>query len=216
MTFQCFFICALSLFCLQTNDYSVFAKAKIHSVNYLAWVNRDQSISIKASGKLVQHIINKELSGDGGISDLIFLDFDGDGYKDLVIEYLSNVPGISDLLIYDHVNNRFSKVKDFSKYPAPIRIPNSHIYYSYHRSGCADSDWDSDLFKIVNEKATTIGTISGRDCDEVEKGIFVYCCRQSGKQLIKKMSLQKLNNYKDTKWGLIADYWKHNYKKFQQ
>gem|GEM_PF-5245252 len=34
--------------------------------------------------------------------------------------------------------------------PPPQRINGTHYFYSYHKSGCADMDWDSDLFYIHN------------------------------------------------------------------
>jgi hypothetical protein len=208
-------LCVVTLIPLQQGDYSHALNAKINGINYKAILNKDESVAIKINGKIVQSIPYNALTAFGSIFNLTFVDFDKDGYKDLLIEYTNNTPGICDLWLYNSVNKRFIRVKGFSDYPAPIRILHSHVYYSYHHSGCADQDWDSDLFKIKNNKAVTIGTISGRDCGEDETGIFVYRCGRSGKQLVKKMSIQKLNNYKDTKWGLIADYWNHNYKKFQ-
>jgi hypothetical protein len=40
----------------------------------------------------------------------MFVDFNGDGYKDILIDYMTNIPGIRDLLLYDITNKTFKKV----------------------------------------------------------------------------------------------------------
>jgi hypothetical protein len=208
------FICFLLFLPAPQNNYVLTAKGKINGIYYKAVLNQDQSISIKANRKLVQQISNKDISLSGSIASLTFLDFDKDGYQDLLIRYFSNVPGMCDLFIYDKTNKHFIKINEFYKYPAAIKIPRQAVYYSYHRSGCADEDWDSDLFKIDNYKTITIGTISGRDCGDDETGVFIYGYNRLGKRLVNKMPIDEINNYYDTKWGFIAYYWKHNYAKF--
>ncbi|RZL18590.1 MAG: hypothetical protein EOO96_26960 [Pedobacter sp.] len=82
----------------------------------------------------------------------LFVDYNGDGYKDILIEYMTNIPGVKDLLLYDVANKTFKKVLDFQDYPSTQRLVHTKYYYSYHRSGCADLNWDSDLFYIENYK----------------------------------------------------------------
>jgi hypothetical protein len=204
------------LFPKQTpQNYTQYTTAKVDGVFYKAIVNKDLSVSIVLQdGKTVCHIESKDLDFDG-IEQLEFTDFNGDGYKDLFIIHQSNVPDIRELLLYSKHLKRFVKVNRFSNYQDPKRIPNTTFYYSYHRSGCADFDWDSDLFTIVNFKIVKIGNISGRACeDDKNKGIFVYRMGNHKKMFVKRFSIQEIGNYKDTKWGFIEDYWKKNYKKF--
>eukprot|EP01132_Coremiostelium_polycephalum_P020907 gene20907-24848_t len=96
--------------------------------------------------------------------DFEFKDFNGDGYKDIIIHYRTNVPGIEDLLLYAADEKTFKEVLDFQSFPAPEKIKGTDYYYSYHRSGCADMNWTSDLFYIKNYKAIRIGTIEGYEC----------------------------------------------------
>lgn len=98
-----------------------------------------------------------------------FKDFNGDGYTDIIIRHLTNVPAIYELALYNSTKRKFILVQDFSNFPAPEKITNSNFYYSYHRSGCADANWDSDLFKIENNKAVRYGNIQGLGCEGEEK-----------------------------------------------
>src|SRR5690606_22364203 len=79
-----------------------------------------------------------------------FLDFNSDSLSDIVITRLSNVPGIQDLLLFDKTKMSFTMVGGFDKFPDPKPIHGTNYFYSYHRSGCADNFWESDLFYIDN------------------------------------------------------------------
>ncbi|MEM9526264.1 MAG: hypothetical protein AAGA31_06620, partial [Bacteroidota bacterium] len=45
------------------------------------------------------------------------IDFNHDGYKDLKYKYLTNVPGVDKLLLFDTISNVFREVDNFSKFP---------------------------------------------------------------------------------------------------
>ncbi|MFD1257473.1 hypothetical protein ACFQ3S_11760 [Mucilaginibacter terrae] len=145
-----------------------------------------------------------------------FVDFNNDGYKDILIEYMTNVPGITDVLIYDKDNHTFKKVIDLQKFPGSKRIPHSNYYYSYHRSGCADMNWDSDLFYIKNYRTIRIGNISGRQChdERFKDGIYINQIVGDKKIKIVELPINTIKNYKDYKWGFINQYWKRNYREF--
>lgn len=176
--------------------------------------NRDWSISIiKPNGKTVLHLNSSDYC-DEGFEKFKFVDFNRDGYKDLFIEHMSNVPGRCDLLLYDSRIKKFVPVKDFPDYPDPQKLKGTHLYYSYHRSGCADSNWDSDLFQIINNKIIKIGNISGLNCGEKEIGVFISKIQGSKEQLIKKYPISEIEKYKNYKWGFIKRYWERNYRKF--
>jgi hypothetical protein len=185
--------------------------AKVNAILYKAiYKNTDLSVSIvNPNGKIINHI------DAGSVWTLKFMDFNGDGYEDLFIEYISNTPGDNDLLLYNKEVRRFIKVEDFGRFSSASRLRNSGLYYSYHRSGCADLNWDSDLFKIVNYKAIKIGNISGLGCEVDDKtGIFISKVHGTKEQLIKKYPISEINKYKNYKWGFIKGYWKRNYRKF--
>jgi len=131
---------------------------------------------------------------------------------------MANVPGIADLIVYDIKNQKFVQVENFSKFPDSRPITETKYFYSYHRSGCADMDWDSDLFYIENFKTIKIGNISGRECENtiVKDGIYIYSITGENKKLIKTMPIGTINKYKDYKWGFIKDYWSKNYKLFEK
>ncbi|WP_130733620.1 hypothetical protein [Flavobacterium sp. J27] len=140
-------------------------------------------------------------------------DFNEDGFMDIQIDYITNVPGINDILLFDTINLNFRLVKDFDYYPYAIKIQGTEYYYSYHRAGCADLNWESDLFYIQNFECFKIGNISGRGCDGEERnGIIISKIKGN-----KKMELEYIKRdvgYYGDKWESIDNYWKKNYKKF--
>lgn len=193
----------------QEDTYKT-TKARVDGVLYRAiYKASDLSISIVSrdgEANLIQH-------PDYGLSSFKFIDFNGDNYNDLLIEYMSNVPGVCELALYDRQTKKFVLVDNFSEYPDPQKLKGTALYYSYHRSGCADSDWDSDLFKIINNKVVKIGNISGRGCNERAE-IIISKTVNSKKLPIKIYPIGVVENYKNYKWGFIEQYWKRNYRKF--
>jgi hypothetical protein len=147
--------------------------------------------------------------------DFEFLDFNGDSLDDILVHPLTNVPAIQDLLLFDKTKSSFVMVRGFDKFPDPKPIQGTDYYYSYHRSGCADNFWDSDLFYIDNFETHLLGNISGNEC-EGEKGIVVSKVIKGEKRTVDKFAVDVLEKYDAHKWGFIADYWKKNYSKFTQ
>ena len=142
-------------------------------------------------------------------------DFDGDGNKDIFLNKGGNTPERYDLLVFVSAN-RYRKVEGFDFFPAPIPIKTTKYYYSYHKSGCADMNWDSDLFYLQGFKAIRIGNISGRQCENsaVKDGVYINKVRGEKKTLVKTLPVDTLAKYKDYKWGFIENYWIKNYKQF--
>ncbi len=145
-----------------------------------------------------------------------FLDFNQDGFSDIIISYTTNVPAIKDLLLFDKSSNTFHKVLNFPDFPASEPISGTEYYYSYHRSGCADMNWDSDLFYINNYTAKRIGNIEGHGCDNRDKkdGIYVHKIIKQKEVLISTFPIDTITKYENSKWGFIQDYWTKNYSKF--
>jgi hypothetical protein len=109
-------------------------------------------------------------------------------------------------------------VQHFFDFPAAERIPATHYYYSYHHSGCADQNWDSDLFYIRDFQAVRLGNISGVGCptDDRQKGaIYVHKIRDSNQILVKKIPISIISRYRKNKWGFIKQYWHKNYALFR-
>ena len=145
-----------------------------------------------------------------------FVDFDQDGYKDILFDYHTNVPSIQSLVLYDKKTRTFRLVADFDAYPAAQLLKNKRFYYSYHRSGCADMNWDSDLFYIKDFKTYRIGTISGRECgdQEPEDGIYIYTVKDDKETLLETLPIATIKQYKEYKWGFIEQYWNIHFRSF--
>ena len=144
-----------------------------------------------------------------------FEDFDNDGVLDIRLYQITNVGGISELIMFDSINSIFKPIINFDNFPEPTKIKNSNLWFSYHRSGCADINWGSELFKIENFKAIEIGKIKGIGCEnEAENGIFIYKINEE-KETRVYYEKRKPGYYAD-KWDFIEKYWSNNYEKFQQ
>jgi hypothetical protein len=189
-------------------DSDSVAVAKVDGKIYKAVYNSNGALSIyDSNGKTVLFVKSKNLYLEG-FWRVKFEDFDGDGFKDIILDYYSNVADRSDLILYDKNHKRFVLIKDFPDYPASIKLKGTNLFYSYHRSGCADYNWDSDLFKIVNFKIIRIGNISGEECVDPprKKGIYISKVKNKKEKLIKRLPIETQFDYKDGKWDLIAWY----------
>jgi hypothetical protein len=184
--------------------------AKIKGEFYIAFYKTDD----------VLYVVNSKgdtvLKASDLYSNFEFDDFNADGFKDIRIHYMSNVPVVQDLLLFDKTERKFKLVDDFSSFPDPNPIKGTKYYYSYHRSGCADMNWDSDLFYLASFKAIRIGNISGYECEnrDIKNGIYIRKIKGDQKTLQKTIPINILEKYKDYKWGFIKDYWTKNYKRF--
>lgn len=165
----------------------------------------------------ILYILNSKgdtvLNKASGFFKFKFDDFNDDALNDLVVLLNTNVPGIHDLFLFDSTKMNFIEVKNFGSFPSPEPIPGTKYYFSYHRSGCADNLWDSDLFSINNFETQLLGNISGNEC-EGKKGIVVSRITKNKKKVVDTFTLDTLDAYDARKWGFIADYWTKNYSKF--
>ena len=142
-----------------------------------------------------------------------FIDFNDDGFDDILFHYITNVPDINDLALFDSTKNKFIIVKGFDNYPASIKLKGTDFYYSYHRSGCADANWESDLFYIKNFKTFRIGNISGIGCENGEKtGIYISKVENDTLLLIEEV--QRGSGFFEGKWEFIKEYWSKNFETF--
>ena len=104
-----------------------------------------------------------------------FEDFNKDGYKDIYLDKGGNTPERFDLLLNVPTTKSFRQVRDFEKFPAPENLIGTKYFYSYHKSGCADMNWDSDLFYIKDFKTIRVANISGRECGNsgIKDGLYI-------------------------------------------
>jgi hypothetical protein len=155
-----------------------------------------------------------------GLSNLEFPDFDKDGYRDIMLTYMGNNFSY-DLYLFDKTNNAFRFVEGFDRFPYPQQLKtNSKYYFSYHRAGCADNNWVSDLFLIENFRTIHLGKIYGKGCDadieEEPQSIEIYKIIDNTEDkpvLIAKIPYLKNIPVFMGKWDFIKRYWEKNYLK---
>jgi len=156
-----------------------------------------------------------------GLAFIDFPDFNNDGYADILIDYLGNNSTYF-LYLFDPITKHFKSIDGYMKYPDAVQLKaNSKYYYSYHRAGCADMNWVSDLFKIVNFKIIQVGHIYGKGCEfEVKENpqvIEIYKVTNNNEKkgkLIKKLPYLKYIGDSGDKWDFIKSYWNKNFQKF--
>jgi hypothetical protein len=207
----------VSIYCFAKNHDTIrfISTSKIDGVKYQAVGYSSGMIVIEtAGGKVVLSLKRSEQFDFGNFGIFQFIDFNHDGFKDILIPYITNALGICDLLLYNKHAHTFTQVRNFYLFPSAVHIPHSKYYYSYHRSGCADSNWDSDLFKIVSFKTIGIGNIKALKCGGKE-GIFITKIKGNTVKPHKQLPISTINHHKRYKWGFIREYWMHHYKEFK-
>ncbi len=183
-------------------------KQMINQIEFEACISRPGTFEVKNLNNNITY------THDENPSEFEFRDYNKDGNSDLILEYLTNTPGTEELLLFNSDNNTFVKVEDFIKFPLSLKIRDTDYYFSYHKSGCADNNWDSDLFKIVDYKAIRIGNIRGIGCgNEQENGIYIN--NVNGDKVEQVKFIKRDEGYWDGKWDFMLDYWSRNYKNFK-
>jgi len=190
----------------DSNSFAI-ETTKIAGKSHIGYINKRTYYLLNAKGDT---LIRKT----DYYFDAHFKDFNQDGFADIVLQYESNAPGVWDLFLYVPTTGKFRQITRFRDFPAAERLKGTNLFYSYHKSGCADMNWDSDLFYIKNYKAIKIGNIAGRECSDVKNGIFIYKTEVQKNILFTKLSIDVIQNYKNYKWGFIHEYWTKNHKLF--
>lgn len=168
-------------------------------------------------------VIKVDTLDAGGLSYLKFPDLDKDGNKDIMLTYMGNNFTYG-LYLFDKTKNIFKFVEGFDRFPEAIQLKTDpKYYYSYHRAGCADLNWISDLFYIHNFKSVHIGQIYGKGCDadlkEEPQAIEIYKVignNDDNEKIISKLPYKKNIPEFSDKWDFIKRYWERNYSKFTQ
>lgn len=159
----------------------------------------------------------KEKYGAGGWE---LLDFNKDGYPDIQISYIGN-NATYELFLFNPKADKYIEVEGFIFFPeAEALATNSNYYYSYHRAGCADMNWVSDLFTIESNKTIHLGEIYGQGCDYGEGDAakvdisIVLNNNEEDKKLIKTIPYDEIFTDSEDKWEFIKKYWNANYELF--
>jgi len=167
-------------------------------------------------------VILADTLDNGGLMNIKLIDFNKDNSRDIMLTYIGNNLTYF-LYLFDPVKNAFKKVEDFDKFPDAIQLKtNPKYYYSYHRAGCADFNWVSDLFTIENFKAIHKGHIYGQGCDadikEYPQQIEIFKILNNNEMDTKRVAKLDYNKHIAVfgeKWDFIEAYWNKNYFKFK-
>lgn len=190
-----------------------FDSATIYNDKYYAIYRSDEQMMYVVSNS--RQVILKQ---PGLGSDFLFVDFNDDGMKDIVVNYKSDVPDAKALLLFDYKTENFRLVTNFDQYPEPVPITGTPFYYSYSRTGCADFDWRSELFYIKDYEAFKSGYMVVNQCPNSQEANGIYITRliHGEAQLLETLPVSEFNKYPEGKWDFLQSYWTKNYKKFRK
>jgi hypothetical protein len=145
-----------------------------------------------------------------GIQGIKFIDFNGDGYKDIILDLMVEDSGAQDLILYDPKSKKFVFSGDCSN---AKKVINTKYYYNYEDC-CMGRDWSSVLLYIANSKLIPEGFIKYNDGD----GLYFYKFHSKNKILIKKWLVRIDGDTPDTTGKHIdfdlGTYWKNHWHKF--
>jgi hypothetical protein len=174
----------------------------------------DTTALLKSTSGEVEAIIDT-LDQPQALGYIEVIDFDKNGSSDILLDYIGNNPTYF-LYLYDSKTSAFKNIDDYKGFPEGQQLDsNSQLYYSYHRAGCADLNWVSDLFAIKNFKITHLAHIYAEGCEDEQQGISVFKIIGNNSDrttLIETIPYSDEQN--DSKWDIIKKYWNENYIKF--
>jgi uncharacterized protein YlzI (FlbEa/FlbD family) len=216
------------LFILCTSTI-IFAQIKFSkttlSINGKKYVVKIKEINEHITSLAIyrnQQQIMLDTIGTGGLYRVTYPDFNNDNCKDILLSYIEN-NNTYDLYLFDPAKRTFKKIRRFDSFPEaqPLKT-NAEYYYSYHRAGCADYNWVSDLFIIRDFRIIHIGHINGLGCDintnhPEDSSINIYRIpdnNENCRKLLKKLPYLKYIPEFEDKWAFIEKYWNKNYENF--
>lgn len=206
-------VCAIGQTLMKDTTISI----NLTTFTFKEYVNDEGMAFIKLlKNNKIEFIDTIQIVGPGGGSEVV--DFNKDGYNDYLITFIGNVP-ISELYMFDSVSLTFKKVDNFNYFPEPKPLNVNPIYfYSYHRAGCADANWVSDLFYIDDFKAIQIGHIYGEGCgtDEEQRIEISKVVTLDKVFLLETLPIDTIGEYENYRWGFIEEYWNKNIEKFKK
>jgi hypothetical protein len=218
------------LFILILTNWTTELSAQNHSSDTSFVINKQNFTIVTRDTPndnvlLIVYCNSKTVSIDtingAGLSNIVFPDFNKDGYIDIMLTYMGNISTYF-LYLFDSTDNRFKYLDGFDRFPEAKQLKsNSYFYYSYHRAGCSDLNWVSDLFTIDNFKTIYLGHIYGKGCEPNDnddiKSIEVYKIsnnKEVDRKLIERLTYEDNITCFAEKWDFIEKYWNMNYRKF--
>lgn len=174
------------------------------------------------TGRYLDRLMFADTIHRNGLLYIQFLDFDGDGNADILMDYIGNNSSYF-LYLYDPVHVRFRSIEGYISFPDAVHLDTDpQYYYSYHRAGCADENWVSDLFRIDDYKIVQLGHIEGKGCSfEEEKNppvIEIYKVKGNDEDnavLMEKLPYRQYIPDFGDKWDFIHGYWNKHVDRFK-
>lgn len=176
--------------------------------------NSDTTALLKFRSGVTERTVDT-LDQPTAISYIKIIDFDKNGSSDILLDYIGNNPTYY-LYLYDSMNSSFRNIDNYMSFPEGQQLEtNKQLYYSYHRAGCADFSWVSDLFAVRDFKIVHFAHLYAEGCEGEHQNISVYKVIDNNSDsttLLETLPYSAEQN--DLKGDIIKTYWNENYAKF--
>jgi len=139
---------------------------------------------------------------------LVFEDYNNDGYPDVRYGYNSNYY-YETILLFIPDTKEFRPIEgiDDCDYAYSKNIKGTGFYYSYSPNGCGKNNWISKLFVIKDYRIRDLGLIKYKQCEDEDKGMYVYRLTNDTEILIEKFPINESVS--------CENYWIKNLKNFE-
>jgi hypothetical protein len=144
-----------------------------------------------------------------------FLDINEDGYKDIRVFIRNHIYNLCDNYFFDKETKTYKYIENPEAELNIKKIKGKNLYYSYNIAGCADYDWESHLYLINDYKATVIGYMITRNCENDRSSIKIYKGKGENQKLIQQFPVKNQTKTNDNKFKFLKNYWLSNYHKFE-
>lgn len=184
-------------------------------IRILADVINDSTCMLKFNSNGKDFLIDS-LIAPRSISYFTVIDFDKNGSTDILVDYIANNSECY-LYLFDSVDFKFKFVEGYVRFPAGEQLTsNPALYYSYHRAGCGDMDWVSDLFTIQDFSTIHLGQLYAEACDSSDpRQISMFKVLNNTDEEISLIERFPYPDTIDDKYEFIEEYWNKNYLKFK-
>lgn len=184
------------------------------SIHLTAISNSDTTALLKSRSGGVETLIDT-LEQATAIVSMEVIDFDKNGSADILLDYIGNNSTYF-LYLFDSTTSTFRNIDNYLSFPDGQQLDsNRQLYYSYHRAGCADLNWASDLFTIKDFNIIHLAHLYAEGCGGEQEGISVYSVidiNSDSTTLIETIPYSGEENH--DKWNILKKYWNENYSRY--
>lgn len=136
-------------------------------------------------------------------------DFDKNGTPDILINFNQNDP-TSFLFTSKGTNTLiFTQIEDIEDYPNPKPINSEKgIYYSYYATDCDGKSWNSDVFRMENNRAIPLLNMEAEGCQSIISSLKIINVNKSTESVVQTRTFDQAENVE----RFLQQFWNNNWR----